>query len=238
MRRSFELVLLTSLSLVPALPAQTSSDRMPVSALAARVPALLDSAGIPGLSIAVVEGGETVWTGAYGVRNAVDRRPVDPETVFEAASLSKPVFAYGLLRLVDRGGFDLDRPLSEYVEMAQFGDDPRMDAITARQILTHTSGISGFAEGGKVTMGSDPGARFRYFGDAWLPLQRAVEAATGEPVHEFLRREVLEPFGMAKAGVLPMWSIATIPRSVEARQNRSVSGWAGERPSNGVAHTK
>jgi hypothetical protein len=116
--------------------------------------------------------------------------------VFEAASLSKPVFAYGLLRLVDRGGFDLDRPLSEYVEMSQFGDDPRMDAITGRMILTHTSGISGFAEGGKVTMGSDPGARFRYFGDAWLPLQRAVEAATGEPVHEFLAREVLEPFGM------------------------------------------
>ena len=164
-----------------------------------RIPALLDSAGIPGLSIAVVEGGETVWTGAFGVRNAVDRRPVDPETVFEAASLSKPVFAYGLLRLVDRDGFDLDRPLSEYVDMAQFGDDPRMDAITARQILTHTSGISGFAEGGKVTMGSDPGARFRYFGDAWLPLQRAVEAATGEPVHEFLRREVLEPFGMTRS---------------------------------------
>jgi CubicO group peptidase (beta-lactamase class C family) len=166
------------------------------AALATRVPALLDSAGIPGISIAVLEGGQTVWTGEFGVRNAVDRRPVGPETVFEAASLSKPVFAYGLLRLVDRGGFDLDRPLSEYVEMSQFGDDPRMDAITGRMILTHTSGISGFAEGGKVTMGFDPGTRFRYFGDAWLPLQRAVEAVTGEPVHEFLRREVLEPFEM------------------------------------------
>jgi CubicO group peptidase (beta-lactamase class C family) len=119
--------------------------------------------------------------------------------VFEAASLSKPVFAYGLLKLVERGGFDLDRPPSEYVEMSQFGDDPRMDAITGRMILTHTSGISGFAEGGKVTMGFDPGTRFRYFGDAWLPLQRAVEAATGEPVHVFLEREVLAPFGMTRS---------------------------------------
>ena len=194
--------LILALSLIPLIStasravAQTTSPATAVEELSARIPALLDSAGIPGLSIAVVEEGRTAWTGAYGVRNAVDRQPVGPETVFEAASLSKPVFAYGLLRLVDRGGFDLDRPLSEYVEMSQFGDDPRMDAITGRMILTHTSGISGFAEGGKVTMGFDPGARFRYFGDAWLPLQRAVEAVTGEPVHEFLAREVLEPFGM------------------------------------------
>ena len=182
--------------------ASLAAGQTPLSAtvaeeLAGRMPALLDSAGIPGLSIAVLERGRTAWTGAYGVRSTVDRRPVGTETVFEAASLSKPVFAYGLLRLVDRGEFDLDRPLSEYVDMGQFGDDPRMDRITGRQVLTHTSGISGFAEGGKVTMGFDPGTRFRYFGDAWLPLQRAVEAATGEPVHEFLAREVLEPFGMA-----------------------------------------
>jgi CubicO group peptidase (beta-lactamase class C family) len=163
------------------------------------MPALLDSAGIPGLSIAVLEGGRTVWTAEFGVRKTEDGRPVGPETVFEAASLSKPVFAYGLLKLVERGGFDLDRPLSEFVEMSQFGDDPRMDAITGRMILTHTSGISGFAEGGKVTMGFDPGTRFRYFGDAWLPLQRAVEAATGEPVHVFLEREVLAPFGMTRS---------------------------------------
>ena len=189
-------VCLIVVSATSAALAQSPDPTPQTAALAARVPALLDSAGIPGISIAVLDGGRTVWTGEFGVRNAVDRRPVGPETVFEAASLSKPVFAYGLLRLVDRGGFDLDRPLSEYVEMSQFGDDPRMDAITGRMILTHTSGISGFAEGDKVTMGFDPGTRFRYFGDAWLPLQRAVEAVTGEPVHEFLRREVLEPFGM------------------------------------------
>jgi CubicO group peptidase (beta-lactamase class C family) len=188
--------LLALVAPAPSASAQTSVPTLPVAELAGRIPALLDSAGIPGLSIAVLEEGTTVWTGAFGVRNTVNRQPVGPETVFEAASLSKPVFAYGLLRLVDRGGFDLDRPLSEYVSMSQFGDDPRMDAITGRMILTHTSGISGFAEGGRVTMGADPGARFRYFGDAWLPLQRAVEAATGEAVHEFLRREVLEPFGM------------------------------------------
>ena len=194
-RSALRLALLAVVSLVSPLAGQTR--RSPVDDLAGRIPALLDSAGIPGLSIAVLEDGETIWTGAYGIRDAGNRRPVGPATVFEAASLSKPVFAYGLLRLVDRGGFDLDRPLSEYVEMGQFGDDPRMDRITGRQVLTHTSGISGFAEGGKVTMGFDPGTRFRYFGDAWLPLQRAVEAATGEPVHEFLAREVLEPFGMA-----------------------------------------
>lgn len=182
--------------------AQTRPEAIPVEALAGRLPALLDSAGIPGLSIAVLDSGHTIWTGAYGVRNTESRRPVGPETVFEAASLTKPVFAYALLRLVDRNGFDLDRPLSEYVPMSRFGDDPRMDAITGRMILTHTSGISGFAEGGRLTMGADPGTRFRYFGDAWLPLQRAVEAATGLPADEFVKREVLEPFGMTHSSLV------------------------------------
>jgi CubicO group peptidase (beta-lactamase class C family) len=201
MRTSFLPIPLGLLAVVvpAAVLAQTSVSILPVAEIEERIPALLDSAGIPGLSIAVLEDGAVAWTGAFGVRNSADREPVGPETVFEAASLSKPVFAYGLLRLVDRGGFDLDRPLSEYVDMSQFGDDPRMDAISGRMILTHTSGISGFAEGGRVTMGTDPGARFRYFGDAWLPLQRAVEAVTGEPIHEFLEREVLEPFGMDRS---------------------------------------
>jgi CubicO group peptidase (beta-lactamase class C family) len=197
MRQSIlPLSLISLIASVSLAAAQTTSPATAAEDLAGRMPALLDSAGIPGLSIAVLERGSIVWTAAFGVRNTANRQPVGPETVFEAASLSKPVFAYGLLRLVDRGGFDLDRPLSGYVDISQFGDDPRMDAITGRMILTHTSGISGFAEGGKVTMGFDPGARFRYFGDAWLPLQRALEAVTGKPVHEFLRREVLEPFGM------------------------------------------
>ena len=183
------------------LEAQTGAP-LPTAALEARLPALLDSAGIPGISIAVVEHGRIAWVGAFGVRHAVTREPVGPETVFEAASLTKPLFAFALMKLVDRGEFDLDRPLSAYTDMSAFGDDPRMRTVTGRMVLTHTSGISGFAEGGRLTMGTDPGTRFRYFGDAWLPLQRAVEAATGESVQEMVRREVFVPLGMTRSALV------------------------------------
>lgn len=173
-----------------------------VARLEARVPALLDSAGIPGLSIAVLENGQLTWSGAFGARNTTGNERVTGGTIFEAASLTKPLFAYGVLELVDRGVIDLDRPLSEYLPLSEFSDDPRIEVITARMVLTHTSGISGFAEDGRLTFGADPGARFRYFGDAWLPLQRVVEKLTGEPAGAFLRREVFDPLGMEKSSLV------------------------------------
>ena len=180
--------------------AQTVS-RDAVARLAARIPALLDSSGVPGLSIAVIDSGRVVWSGAYGVRNTTTQEPVGAETVFEAASLTKPLFSYALLRLVDRGEFDLDRPLAEYVDMAVFVDDPRAAQITGRMVLSHQSGIAGFADG-RMTMGSDPGTTFRYFGDAWDPLQRAVEAVTGVPAHVFVEREVFQPLGMRHSSLV------------------------------------
>ena len=197
-RMALAIVLMASVA--PA-SAQMSGS-LPLEALEARIPGLLDSAGVPGLSIAVIEDGRLAWSGAFGVRNVESGEPVGSETMFEAASLTKPLFTYALLKLVDRGAFDLDRPLSEYVSMSAFGDDPRLSRITGRMVLTHTSGISGYAEGGRLTMGTEPGTRFRYFGDAWLPLQRAVEAATGEPVHVLIEREVFGPLGMRNSSLL------------------------------------
>ena len=81
--------------------------------LPARFPGVLRISGVPGLSMAVVRDGRVVWAGAFGTRNDSAQTPVDTATVFEAASLSKPVFAYLVLRLADRGELDLDRPLAE-----------------------------------------------------------------------------------------------------------------------------
>src|ERR1700754_1102095 len=65
------------------------------------VPDLMKKADIPGVSIGLIRNGKLVWTGAFGVMNANTRQPVTSETVFEAASMSKCVFAYGVLKLVD-----------------------------------------------------------------------------------------------------------------------------------------
>ena len=98
-------------------PAHPDAAGLPDTATLAReVPRFLRISGVPGLSMAVVRGGRVVWAGAFGTRDDSAQTPVDTATVFEAASLSKPVFAYLVLRLADRGEFDLDRPLAEMLE--------------------------------------------------------------------------------------------------------------------------
>ena len=93
------------------------------AALARAVPRVLRSSGVPGLSMAVVRDGRIVWARAFGTRDDSARTPVDTATVFEAASLSKPVFAYLVLRLADRGELDLDRPLADMIEYGRIHDE-------------------------------------------------------------------------------------------------------------------
>src|SRR3954447_5769258 len=110
-------------------------------ALSRDIPALMRVSGIPGLSMAVVQNGRVVWARAFGTVNDSARTPLDTETIFEAASLSKPVFAYIVLRLVDRGQFDLDRPLLEMLPYPRLADDKRSRRITGRMVLSHGTGL-------------------------------------------------------------------------------------------------
>src|ERR1700676_2874037 len=84
-------------------------------ALTALIPDLMTRANVPGLSIALVEDGKISWIGSFGVKNTQTGAQIDDRTVFQAASLSKVVFAYGVLKLVDQGKLDLDTPLSQFL---------------------------------------------------------------------------------------------------------------------------
>ena len=75
------------------------------------IPELMAKGGVPGLAAAVIRGGAVVWVRGFGVADAGSGTPVTADTVFEAASLGQPIFAYAVLRLAQRGGFDLDRAL-------------------------------------------------------------------------------------------------------------------------------
>lgn len=164
------------------------------------LPALLDSAGVTGLSIAAVIGGRLAWARAYGVRSSETGEPVDTATVFEAASLSKPVFAYAAVQLVEQGRLDLDRPLAEYPPYEDIAHDERYHRITARMVLSHTTGFPNWRpRDGRLELLFDPGARFRYSGEGFVYLQRVVERITGRPVHELMRERVLEPLGMGRS---------------------------------------
>ncbi len=167
-------------------------------ALARHLPGLMEAAEIPGLSAAYLTGDRVAWTGAFGVRSAATGELVDEETVFQAASLSKPVFAYLVLRLVDRGVVALDRPLAEVRPHPSLQDDPRHGRITARHVLSHRSGLPNFGSD-SLEIGFEPGTGFRYSGPGYVWLQRVVEELTGLGLDSLARREVFGPLGMDRS---------------------------------------
>jgi CubicO group peptidase (beta-lactamase class C family) len=167
---------------------------------AASLPSLTES-HVPGVAVAVVEHGH-VAVHNYGIADVETQRPVTGRTVFEAASIGKVVFAYAVLRLADEHHFDLDRPVQSYLA-APYGADPRMAKITARMVLTHRSGLPNWRGAGKeLALTFEPGARFSYSGEGFLFLQKAVEAAAGEPVEAFMQRTVFRPLGMTHSSYI------------------------------------
>ncbi len=161
---------------------------------------LLAEGEVPGLSIALVEDGRVSWVRGFGVAHAGRGDSVTERTVFEAASLSKPVVAYIALRLADEGTLDLDAPLTRYFPEPYVPDDPRLVEITARHVLTHTSGLPNGRTGGEpVRIHFAPGERFSYSGEGYIYLQAALERLTGEPLESLARRLVFDPLGMASS---------------------------------------
>ena len=133
------------------------------------------------------------------------KAPVGEDTVFEAASLSKPVFAYAVLQLVDEGKLDLDRPLMEYTTQQYIEEnflrgqleDERFRRLTARMVLSHTTGLPNWRpRGGALEFVRDPGVEFGYSGEGFVFLQKVVEDLTGMECNAFVGERVFEPLGM------------------------------------------
>jgi CubicO group peptidase (beta-lactamase class C family) len=172
------------------------------AALDRLVPKLLKDGDVPGLSLAIVRDGRVQQSRAYGVKDAATGAPVDADTVFEAASLSKPVFAYAVLKLVDAGRLDLDAPLSKYLPGDYVGD-PRQSAITARRVLSHTTGFPNWRPPGEpLKIHFAPGERFSYSGEGYVYLQKAVENLTGQTLNALMKRLVFEPLKMTSSSYL------------------------------------
>jgi CubicO group peptidase (beta-lactamase class C family) len=123
---------------------------------------------------------------------------IRPDTIMEACSMSKPFFAYMLLKLVEEKRFKFERPLVEYLERDYVADDPRHRRITARMSLSHTSGLpnwrsGGWRSGALLSLGFEPGAKFQYSGEGILMLQRAVEKALDADLDSLSRKRLIEP---------------------------------------------
>lgn len=130
------------------------------------------------------------------------------DSVFQAASLSKPVFAYAVMKLVAQGKLALDAPVVSYLpqgyrhrfhplkaEPSALVTDPRLRAVTVRMALNHTSGLPNWASG-PLVFKTFPGATWNYSGEGYMLLQRAVEAVMNAPLDQVMASQVFAPLAM------------------------------------------
>jgi CubicO group peptidase (beta-lactamase class C family) len=170
----------------------------PNAPLLRQLPRLLELASVPGLGLGVVEDGR-VWTRSFGRAVEDPAQATSPETVFEGASLGKPLFAYAVLKLADAKALDLDRTLYEYLPLPD-ASSARMRRVTVRQVLSHTTGLPNWRQQpGPLEPAGEPGKKFSYSGEAYFYLQRVVEAVTGKPFARVMREQVFEPFDMRQS---------------------------------------
>ena len=133
------------------------------------IPELMEEAGVPGLSIAIIKDANLYWRRGFGVKNIVSREPVDNDTVFELASVSKTVFAYAVMKLCEKGIINLDTPLTKYTRERFLEGDPRLDLITARHVLSHTSGFQNWRSSEEpLKIHFTPGEKWMYSGEGYF----------------------------------------------------------------------
>ncbi|HWU71485.1 MAG TPA: serine hydrolase domain-containing protein, partial [Pseudoxanthomonas sp.] len=175
------------------------ADWIPSTRFLQDLPRQMQALGVPGIGIAVVEQGRLAWSRGFGLANAERGTPVGEDTLFEAASLSKPVFAYVVLQLVDRGELALDKPLVAYRRPDYLAEHPWIDRITVRDVLRHSTGLPDWRKDPaheKLVPAVAPGTRIDYSGEAFVWLQLVVETVTGESLDETMRRMLFAPAGM------------------------------------------
>jgi len=190
-----------------------------------RLQARMDHYHVPGVSVAVMDDGEIVWARGWGAADLETGAPVTPSTLFQAASISKPVGALAALSLVEDGVLALDAPVNDYLKSWRVPENgfTADSAVTLRGILTHSAGLTvwgfpgyrkdepfsatqeiatnvqvldGMGNTDSVRVYKVPGTSWQYSGGGYTVMEQLVEDVTGLPFQEAARRRVLGPAGM------------------------------------------
>ncbi|WP_182953464.1 serine hydrolase domain-containing protein [Pedobacter gandavensis] len=186
---------------------QLNGRSIPTAVLIARLNHILDSAKVTGLQLAIINHNKTVWSHSFGLKDVERQVPLNDSTVMYAASLTKVVFSYLFLRLVDQGGFDLDKPIHSYLKLpiAEYPkwkdlaeDTAAFNKITPRMILSHSSGMpvlrSIYQNSPRLI--AKPGEKFYYSNEGMNLLGFIVEEYTGKGLNVLAKEEVFTPLQM------------------------------------------
>jgi CubicO group peptidase (beta-lactamase class C family) len=189
-------------------------DGSTVSALAveATVIRVMDAGKVTGVGVTIFNDKKVVYSKAFGLRDEEKHLSLTADSVMIAASLTKSIFAYMVMQLVEERAIDLDKPvyeylpkpLPEYPRYADLAEDPRWKKITLRMLLSHTSGFPNWRAytDGKLSIHFEPGARFAYSGEGIQLAQTVVEIVTKRPLTQLMRERVFERLGMTRTSMI------------------------------------
>ncbi|MEM8525088.1 MAG: serine hydrolase [Bacteroidota bacterium] len=189
---------------------------------------LIEEYDLAGLSVAVIKDGK-VALHHHGVTSMDTKDSIRQHTVFGAASLSKPVFAYAVLKLIAQGKIDLDRSLYQYLENEDLKGDDRYQQITARMILSHSSGLPNWRNG-KLKLMHAPGSQFQYSGEGYMYLAKVVEHLLQKPINEVMQELVFTPLDMKNSSFVWEDRFATNFASPHDYTNSPKPNWRPEKP--------
>jgi len=186
---------------------------LPIAELEAFIAQLMAKADVAGLSCAILNEAQIVYQKAFGFKNKNDGSRNDEQTLFSAASFSKTVFAYLVMLLAEEKVIDLDRPLYEYLDKPLYEypayvdlkDDDRYRQITARRVLSHTTGLPNLRilmPEGKLGFLFPPGSRHSYSGEGIGLLQMIVEEVTGRELETLAQDKIFQPLGMSRTSYI------------------------------------
>jgi CubicO group peptidase (beta-lactamase class C family) len=162
----------------------------------------MDSSGLPGLSIAIINDAKISYYRTLGVVNVDTKEKVTEKTLFDAGSMSKTPFAYLVMKMAEQGVLNLDRPLYSYLPYPDIAYDDRYKLITARMVLSHTSGFPNWRflnENKKLDIKFTPGTQFLYSGEGFEYLAKVIAQLKNIPkndLQDLFEAEVSTPLGM------------------------------------------
>ena len=196
------ILLITILVLLPAARAQRPKPTASVDlGFENKIPAWLKETNVPAVGIGIVEKGKLSYVKVFGElkKGTTVSKAAPANTIFQVASLTKPIVEILTLRLVSKGEWNLDEPLARYWVDPDVQNDPRHQKLTTRHVLTHRSGFPNWRymnASKKLEFLADPGTKVNYSGEGLEYLRRALEKKFNQPLEQLAKKQLFQPYGM------------------------------------------